>query len=52
MVGKALSNQWYDLPGKKGVDPDHAKRLEADAKLGKRLGKSKGPVSSKDLYWR
>ena len=52
MVGKALGNQWYDLPSKKGVDPEHAKRLETDAKLGKRLGKSKGQVSAKDLYWR
>ena len=37
MVGKALGNEWYDLLDKKGIDHDHARQFEADAKLGKRM---------------
>lgn len=52
MVGKALGNEWYDLPDKKGIDHDHARQFEADAKLGKRMrqGGEKGVTS--DPYWR
>lgn len=51
LVGKALGNAWFDLPDKKGIDPDHAKRIETEAKLGKRLSKAvKG--DQPDVFWR
>lgn len=51
-VGKTLGNQWYDLADKKGIDPDNAKRFEAEAKLGKRLRQSGEKGQAADPYWR
>lgn len=51
-VGKSLGNQWYDLPDKKGIDPDHARQIEADAKLGKRLRQAGEKGVAADPYWR
>lgn len=49
LVGKALAKQWFELPEKKAIDPDNAKRVENDAKLGKRL---KAGESGGDVNWR
>lgn len=51
LVSKALATQWYALPDKKGIDPDQAKRLEVEAKLGRRLKDSKGEKGG-DIFWR
>ncbi len=51
LLGKPLAKSWYDLTNKKGIDGDHARRLENEAKLGRRLQKvtgEKGP----DVFWR
>lgn len=53
LVSKALSTQWFALPDKKGIDPDQAKRLEVEAKLGRRLKNSKGSDEQGDnIFWR
>lgn len=52
MVGAAIGKEWYDLPTKKGIDPDHAKRLETDAKLGARLKEISKDSPEADPYWR
>ena len=51
-VGKTLANQWYDLPNKKGIDQDDARRLETEAKLGKRLKQAGDKGKAADVFWR
>ncbi|SDS02775.1 putative DNA primase/helicase [Halopseudomonas litoralis] len=52
MTGKVIGNAWFDLPSKKGIDGEHAKRLETDAKLGARLRRSANGTEGADPFWR
>lgn len=52
LVGDVLGKEWYALPDKKGIDPDHAKRLEAEAKLGSRLRTKKAKGEAPSPFWR
>lgn len=52
LVGKVIGDAWYNLPSKKGIDPDHAKRLETNAKLGARMRSSSPGNPAPDVFWR
>lgn len=51
LVSKPIASAWFDLPDKKGIEPDHAKRIEAAERLGKRAKLAEGEKGP-SMFWR